>query len=222
MDDWKSQVLQDFRDWLEDLSEDAIADDQTQVKGAESDWHTLFAEFTSLRQEVRLQNREQAKVVRDLTKIAEVGEASIDLFRRHTKELSGLEERSRQAAQRQYLLPFLDVRDALVRGRDAAARVAASRGLFRRPPPGIDGVVQGYEMAIQRFDRALALAGVQVIPTVGHDFDAQSMRSVETRTVPHVADGMVVEEFLSGFVSGNEVLRPAEVVVNRRQGVDQP
>ena len=70
-------------------------------------------------------------------------------------------------------------------------------------------------MAIERFDRALALAGVRIIETVGRGFDAESMRAVETRTVAQVADGMIVEEFLSGVIRGNEVLRLAEVVVNR-------
>jgi molecular chaperone GrpE (heat shock protein) len=212
-------VLQDFKTWLEDLPDAAIVDDN--ANGTECDWHTLFAEFSSLRQEIRLQNRDQARAVRDLEKVAEVGQASLDLFRRHAQELSTLEDRSREAAQRKCLLPFLDVRDALVRGRDAAARVAGPRRLFRRPPPGIDGVIQGYEMAIERFDRALALAGVQVIETVGRDFDAQSMRAVDTRTVADLSDGMVVEEFLCGFVRGNEVLRPAEVVVNRRPDAGQ-
>ena len=218
MNDWKSQALQDFKTWLEDLPDAAAAADG--AGEPECDWHTLFAEFASLRQEIRLQNREQARVVRDLEKMADVGQASLDLFRRHTGELSTLEERSRQAAERKCLLPFLDVRDALVRGRDAAARAAGSRSLLRRPPPGMKGVVQGYEMAIQRFDRALAVAGVQVIATVGRGFDAQSMRAVETRRVAGVADGVVVEEFLSGFVRGAEVLRPADVVVNRRQDAD--
>ena len=213
MNDWKSLVLRDFKHWLENLAEDTIADDE--AREAECDRYTLFAEFASLRQEVRLQNREQAKVVRDLGKVAEVGEGSIDLLRRHTEELSGLEERIRQAAERKCLLPFLDVRDALVRGRDATAKVAGFRSLFRRPPPGIEGVVQGYGIAVERFDRALALVGVRIIQTVGRSFEPESMRAVETRTNADVADGLVVEEFFSGFICGNEVLRPAEVVVNR-------
>ncbi len=215
MNDWKSLVLQDFQHWLDNLPEDVITYDDAGEAGG--DWHTLWAEFTALRQEVRLQNREQAKVARDLATVTEVGETTIGLFRRHTEELSGLEDRSRQAAERWCLLLFLDVRDALVRGQDAAARVAASRGLFRRPPRGIKEVVQGYEMAIERFDRALAQAGVRHIETVGRIFDAEQMRAVETRTVGRVKDGVVVEEFLSGFVCGDEVLRLAEVVVNRHQ-----
>ena len=72
-------------------------------------------------------------------------------------------------------------------------------------------------MAIERFDRALAQAGVRLIETVGRIFDAEQMRAVETRTVDSVTDSVVVEEFLSGFVHDDEVLRLAEVVVNRHQ-----
>ena len=159
-DDWKSLMLQDFKQWLENLPEGAALDGKG--KEAECDWHTLFAEFASLRQEIRLQNREQVKVVRDLEKVVEVGQASIDWFGRHTEGMADFEERIRQATERRCLLPFLEVRDALVRGRDAAAIIGGSRSLFRRPPPGIAGVMQGYEMAIERFDRALALAGARV------------------------------------------------------------
>ena len=212
-DYWKSLVLQDFKQWLENMPEGTVLDGKG--REAECDWHTLFAEFASLRQEIRLQNREQVKVVRNLEKVVEVGQASIDWFSSHTEGLADFEERIRQATERRCLLPFLEVRDALVRGRDTAAKVAGSRSLFRRPPPGIEGVMRGYEMAIERFDRALALAGVRIIETVGCGFDAESMRAVETRTVAQVADGMIVEEFLSGVIRGNEVLRLAEVVVNR-------
>lgn len=213
MSDWKSEVLRDFQEWLDKLPKEGVTHDGTGE--AECDWHTLLAEFAALRQEVRLQNREQDKVTRDLARVAEVGEINTEFFRRHTQDLSGLEERTRQAAERRCLLPFLDMRDALVRGRKAAARVARSRGLFRGPPKGIKEVVRGYEMAIERFDRAMAQADVSVIETVGKTFDAERMRAVETRRVDSVAEGVVVEELLSGFVRGNEVLRPAEVVVSR-------
>ncbi len=218
-EDWKSLVLQDFRQWLENLPEGAAWEDGDPETSC--DQRSLYAEFASLRQEIRLQNREQAKVVRDLEKVAGAGETSIALLRQHTEEMAGSEDRGRQAAERRCLLPFLEVRDALMRGRNAAAKVSGSRSVFRRPPLGIEGVLQGYDMAIERFDRALALVGVQSIETVGRGFDAESMRAVETRTVANAADGVVVEEFRSGFVRGKEVLRPAEVVVNRRRNLSR-
>ena len=212
-DEWMWAILADFRQWLEELPEDSLTD--TEENGENIDLRDLFAEFTALRQEVRLQNREQAKSVRQLEKAAEIHEQLAERLQRRDEELSAFEERVRRAAERQTLLPFLEVRDALMRGRDAAAGLDAKRTLFRRPPPGIDGVVEGYEMAIRRFDRALDQLGVRVVPTVGHPFDARFMAAVGARQLDQVEDGLVVEELRGGFARGDEVVRPAEVVVNR-------
>jgi molecular chaperone GrpE (heat shock protein) len=84
--------------------------------------------------------------------------------------------------------------------------------------PGIAGVIEGYELAIRRCDRMLAQFGVHAVPTVAARFDARTMHAVETRRVADREDGVVVDEFVSGFVRDGEVLRLAEVAVNRVQG----
>ena len=215
-DGWKQQVLMDFEQWLEALPEglhDAKEGDPTQA----CDLHTLFSAFASLRQEVRLQNREQAKAARGLERAAEAGEAAAALFRSRSEDLGGLEARIRATSEHRCVLPFLDVRDALVRGREAAARLAQRQGLLRRPPRGVEGIVQGYEMAIERFDRALSLLGVTRVPTVGRRFDPRMMVALEVRTAEDEEDEVVVVELLSGYCRGDEVLRLAQVVVNRRK-----
>ena len=210
--DWKQEVLADFKRWLEALPEE----EPGEGPAPECDLHTLFSTLASLRQEVRLQNREQARATRGLEKAVNASEAAAALFERGAEGLEELEERVRQAAERRCLLPFLDVRDALERGRTAALRLAEPRGLFRRSPAGSAGVVQGYEMALERFDRVLSLVGVARVETVECPFDPRTMQSREVRSVEGVADEIVIEEFLSGFLRGDEVLRPAEVVVNRQ------
>ncbi len=212
-DEWMWAILTDFRQWLEELPEENLTD--TEEKCRDIDLRELFTEFTALRQEVRLQNREQAKSVRQLERTAETQEQLAERLQRQDEELSAFEKRVRRTAERQTLLPFLEVRDALIRGRDAAAGLDAKRTLFRRPPPGIGGVVEGYEMAIRRFDRALDQLGVRVVATVGHPFDARFMEAVAIRQFDQVEDGQVVEELRGGFAHGDEVVRPAEVVVNR-------
>jgi molecular chaperone GrpE (heat shock protein) len=214
-DEWKQEVMADFRQWLEDLSdEDPPEEEGTSAGGDRRD---LFAEFAALRQEIRLQNREQAKAVRELEKAGEVYAAATDLLETRQEDLAGFEERIQRTSERGCLVPFLDVRDALVRGREAVDRLRQKRGLLRRVPPGVESVVEGYELAIRRFDRALSQFGVDLVQTVGARFDARTMNAVEARRIIEVEDGVVVEEFLSGFKRGDEVLRPAEVAVNRCQ-----
>ena len=210
--DWKQAVLEDFREWLAALPAEAPAAEEGAVG---CDLHDLFVELAALRQEIRLQNREQGKAVRELEKVGESYEMVIARLGRQEEELAGLDKRLQRTAERRALLPFLEVRDALVRGWKAAVRLRTRRRLFRPPPPGLEGVEEGYELAIRRFDQALAQLRVEVMQTVGRPFDPQRMKAVGTCQVDQAEEGVVVEELVSGFVQDGVILRPAEVVVNR-------
>lgn len=214
--DWKERALADFRRWLDDAA--PLPDAGTESAAAEPpepDLHTLFAEFTALRQEVRLQNREQSRAVRDLGKAAEGYEAAARLVQRREDDLAAFETRVVREAENRCLRSVLGVRDALVRGRDEAVRLRDRGGLFGRRPRGIAGVVEGYELALRRFDRALAGYGAESVKTAGQPFDSRTMHAVEMRRTGHAGDGVVVEELLGGFTRDGEVLRLAEVAVNR-------
>lgn len=208
---WKAEVLRDFCRWLIELpdAEPPPPEDPTW------DMHSLLTELVALRQEVHLSSREQATMRRQLETSAAVQERAADLFESHSVGLDERQARERREAERASILPFLDLRDALLRGRAAAARVRGSRSLFRRSAPGIDGVVTGYELVLERYDAALRQVGVSVVATTGQRFEPRTMVACETRVVEPNADGKVVEQLRSGFVRGEEVLRPADVVVGR-------
>ncbi len=210
-EDWKQAALFDFARWLENLPEEPVVTETPQAV----DLHALVSAFAALRQEVRLQSRLQDRAVRGLEQAVEVCEVVGALTDVQKEQIKELETRVEQEAERRCVMPFLDVRDALVRGHEAALKGAEKRGVWRRPPMGAAGVVQGYEMAIERFDRALAHLGVARVPTVGYVFDAHMMTAIDVRMVAGVADEEVLEESRSGFVQNGKVLRMAEVVVNR-------
>ena len=178
---------------------------------------------------MRLQNREQSRAGRELANAAARYDAIDRTTRRRDEELAALERRVSRAAEDRCLLSVLDLRDALVRGREAARRLRKEgkkagrkktlpRKPFRRLQPAIAGVVDGYELALRRCDRTLSRFGVRGVTAVGGRFDARTMHAVETRRVADREDGVVVDEFVSGFVRDGEVLRLAEVAVNRVQG----
>jgi molecular chaperone GrpE (heat shock protein) len=229
--DWKQQALEEFRQWLDSMTASSPAPEQEQEQGtAPCDLRDLFAELAALRQEVRLQNREQSRAGRELASAAARYDAIDRVLERRDEELAAFEDRVSRAAENRCLLPVLDLRDALVRGRDAAVglRKAGTKGrkgrrkgarkLLRRMQPGIAGVIEGYELAIRRCDRMLAQFGVHAVPTVAARFDARTMHAVDTRQVKQQAEGVVVEEYVSGFVRDGAVLRLAEVAVNRLRG----
>ncbi len=78
------------------------------------------------------------------------------------------------------------MRDALVRGQDAAVCLRDRRRLFARPPRGVGGVVEGYELAIRRLDRLLSRFDVRRVETVGQPFDGRVMHAVEARSVDRI------------------------------------
>ena len=216
-EDRTERVLRDFRAWLVSEPEEVRTEGDRPTEAGtapDCDLHAVFSELAALRQEVRLQNREQARLVRELGQVRAEYERATGIERGRAEDLAALEARVRAAAERDTLGLFDDVRDALVRGRGAAATAAAPRGLFRRPPAGTAGVVEGYDLAIQRFDRALSRLGVEVLPALGCPFDPEWMQAVGTRRSHAAADGEVIEEVRGGFTRGGQVLRPAEVIVN--------
>ncbi|RLC21381.1 MAG: nucleotide exchange factor GrpE [Deltaproteobacteria bacterium] len=223
--DWKQMAMKDFRFWLEDLPDDSPAGEDAMMDSC--DLYTLLSEFSGLRQEIKLQNREQNKTLQTLGSFIGAYQETFDVFKEKTRDIEGLEERIRQSSEKRAVMPFLDVRDSLIRGQNACLYLAEairelskSKGFFRSVPKGIDeiiegidGIVEGYEMAVRRFDSALELVDIRPVDAVGQAFDAKTMKAVGRRPVPDMEEGMVIEEHLSGFIREDEVVRTAEVVV---------
>ena len=210
--EWKQKALADFSKWLEDLPENDPVDGRVVMDGC--DLYTMLTEFAALRQEIRLQTREQHKTLKIQEALIDDHRQIVNLYKNRIDKIDRLEATIRNSTEKKTVLPFLDIRDALVRGLAAARNACGSRGFFRRPPKGIQGVVEGYELALRRFDRALAVVDIRPVLTVGRPFDPACMRAVDRRKIPEKAPGIVLEECVCGFIRSDDVIRPAEVVVN--------
>ena len=212
LSDWKKNAMKDFKFWLEDLPD--ISSDGQETAPESVDLFTLLSEFSALRQEIKMQNREQNKSLQTLESNINLYRDAANLFNEKARELPELEERIRTAAEKRAVMPFLDMRDALIRGLKASRKIANAKSIFKSAPKGIEGIAEGYEMAIRRFESALELAGIQPVEAVGMPFDPKTMKAVDKQTVPDKDKGLVVDEHLSGFIRKDEILRFAEVVVN--------
>ncbi len=212
LSDWKKNAMNDFKFWLEDLPDLPPEGQGTDPESV--DLFTLLSEFSALRQEIKMQNREQNKSLQALESNINLYRDAANLFNEKARELPELEERIRTAAEKRTVIPFLDMRDALIRGLKSSHEIANTKGIFKSAPKGIEGIVEGYEMAIRRFDNALELAGIHPVDSVGRPFDPKTMRAVDKQTVPDKDKGLVIDEHLSGFIRKDEILRFAEVVVN--------
>ncbi len=220
MPDWKDKALENFSLWMEALPNGPPTAEATAP--AACDLYTLLAEFSALRQEIKIQNRQQNKSIKTFNSFMDSYEGTISVFketadeyRTRSHDMATLENNIRQTAVKATVQHFLDVRDALRRGLEAARSAGTGNPLFRRKKDRMTGVIEGYEMAIRRFDRALAAAHVYPVEVLHKPFDPATMKAVETREVPDKAQGIVIEEHLGGFMMNNDILRTAEVVVSQ-------
>ena len=127
-----------------------------------------------------------------------------NLKRRMTRE----QEAARRDGRRAALLPLLPVLDTLER---ALAVGSIDTDFY-------EGVAATHRL----FVNALREAGAEPIESVGQPFDPQVHEAVATTPPNGLPPGTVAREVRRGWRIGDELLRPAQVVVARSRETDGP
>lgn len=130
------------------------------------------------------------------------------------KEFENLENQLKKA-----LADYQNLEKRIASERSAWAKTAG-RDLILRLLPGLDSLAlakkhtkdEGVSLAIDHFLSALRQEGVEKIETIGRDFDPNLMEAVSTAPGD---EGKVVEELKAGYMLGDSVLRPAQVIVGK-------
>jgi len=184
------------------------------------DLHSLLAEMAALKNEVRLQARQFKTALEQMQGLA-------DALREHNDRLLRDLERSRSQAadaraqaERGLLLGLLELRDRLQAGLESqlAWRPAPLQRLLGGEQRFAQSMREGSTLLLQRLDDLLSGHRVRAIATVGQPLDPHCMHAVAVEWAPAVAEGMVLRELRRGFVQGAELLRAAEVIVNKKSG----
>ncbi len=80
-----------------------------------------------------------------------------------------------------------------------------------------ESIVNGIRMILRQLLSALSKEGLEVIPTVGSDFDPAVHEAVEVVNVnDDKDDGKVLFEIRKGYILGGRVIRPALVKVGKK------
>jgi len=208
----KQRLVEEFRACLEQWEEEG--EDASEPV----DLRTLLGEMAALKNEVRLESRQFKGALEELKSFGEA-------LRAHNERLVRDLERAREQAaeaqrqvERRLLLGMLDLRDRLQAGADAAA--ARRPSVLARLAPGetrfARALSEGLTLTLQRLDELLVTHRVRPIDALGQPLDPQRMRAVGVEAVPEAPDGMVLREARRGFLLGGELLRAAEVIVNKK------
>lgn len=215
----KEHLIDEFRACLEDWEPADGSACNAEGDGPVVDLALLFAELSVLRNEVRVESRQFKTALDDMRALTELlGEQN----RRLTRDL----ERAREAegtalrqTERRLLLDMLDVRD----------RIGAAMGVFSAYRPGFlsrlaptetrlaQGLGEGIALTLRRLDEVLTERRIRAIEAVGGRLDPNTMRAIATAVDADRAPGEVLSEARRGYMQGDELLRLAEVIVNKRE-----
>jgi len=86
----------------------------------------------------------------------------------------------------------------------------------RGTPP--EQIVDGVLATVKQFESLLDTEGIRRIDTVGKPFDPALSEAVGTSPDGSVPDNTVLHEARGGYMIGDEVLRPAQVIVSKHDG----
>ncbi len=207
----KLRLVGEFRAFL-DQWEDG-ADDAELL-----DLRSLLAEMAALKNEVRLESRQFRSALEELKTHGEALRLQNERLTRDLDRVRGEAAHAQRQAERRLLLGIVDLRDRLQAGADAAA--ARRPSALARLVPGetrfARAVSEGLTLTLQRLDQLLETHRVRPIEVLGKPLDPQIMRALGVEAAPDAPEGVVLREVRRGFHLGGDLLRAAEVIVNKK------
>ncbi len=240
-DDWREDVLSDFRAWLysltdnapeaplgaespeveaTDSSQDADEPDAHEPDETEPDLETLFGELAALRQETRLVGRASQQAERQLGTLAESLRTELreqgERLARTTADLKTQIPAARREAQGAVLTELLSIRSAL----EDTVRAARRRTLPAWPWLGAarqllqEGATSA-QLALDKADDALRRLSIASVAEPGDPFDPKWMRAVATVVCADRPAGTVVTVVRQGWRREDQLLQTADVEVSK-------
>lgn len=220
MPEWKQRTLARFTEWLESQPNDAPPEEAVDEP---ADLYTLAAELTALKQEMRTLGRTTAQLSDSSRGIADTLKEELPSLLKAqaappvaaTADREALTQ-ARRAAERPFLVELGDLSTALNELRDRAVEPAWP---FYVPASVRDRLTQAQakplEVLTARVRALLGRHGLVPLAAVGEPFEAARMNAAGVSSEGVVASGCISAIVRQGFVCGEEVLRMAEVVVEK-------
>ncbi|MGR8930683.1 MAG: nucleotide exchange factor GrpE [Gammaproteobacteria bacterium] len=183
------------------------------------DLAALFTDLAGLKTEVKAESRHFKSTLDSLAEAVE--QLKIDNQALVCQLTVAAESARRQSYETKkiLLLEWLDIFDSLTAGYQVINNYRPVDSLFnhskKRDVRFIESLAQGQEITLQRFEQALKRRKVFAIDCIGKPFDSALMNALAVASDRRVENGIVVEELRKGFMFEDQLLRLAEVKVNK-------
>lgn len=205
----KDELTQRFRQYLD-------SDFVPEPRDEDIDLMRLFKELAGLKNEVRIESRQVKGALDDFRQAF----TSLDEDRQQMIEL--LRENKRQTSQETepVLSGLIDLYDRIEAG---IRQKPPPASLLEKLPAGprrtrqwLQRHLQGQQMLLSRVLELLSQHGVSPINIKGKFFDPETMKAVGFKSKIQFDEGLVLAEERKGFQQQEKIVRPAEVIVNKK------
>ena len=215
----KESLLERFRAYLDqqpDRIPVAPGEDARQT-----DLYSLFTELVALKTEVRLESRQVKTALDEFRAVFETLQTSQGQLGSELERARNAVPEQRRATLKPVLLELVELRDRF----EAGLRVLQNYrptvwvrwlGRRRRERDLLHAVAQGQDISLRRLEQILSAQQVVALAADGNPLDPHTMRAAELDHRSDLANGIVTEELRKGYLWQGELLRLAEVKVNRQ------
>ena len=205
-------LLDEFKNYLEQ-------NQQTTTIPEPVDLATLLTEIAGLKTEVKFESRQFKNTLDTLNEVVTtLKDDNRSLATELARHQEYLAQQNTQVT-RELLLEIIDIYDRLYNGLEVLERYRPVDALFKHSRAEdvrfIESFKAGQQMTASRFEQLLQRYQVRRIDCTGKPFDPLTMIAVETEQNPGIGHGIVVQELQSGFLYREQILRLAEVKVNK-------
>ncbi len=196
-------LIDKFREYLD------RADYEKRAAPRKLSLSSFYKEMIALKNEIRIESR---NVKESLDRFQETSE----LIEQGNKKIDLLIEKSNPEPVLQGLLDLYDsVQASLQTLRQSREAIPWFQCWKRSDDKVLQSVSRGQEMALERIIELLLECGAVPMDVLRHRFDPHTMRAVGTDSLEKLEDGVVSSESRTGFTLHGEILRLADVRVNR-------
>lgn len=213
-EDVKKQLIAQFCEFLE--KETVNLPDSQPI-----DLFSVFTELSGLHNEVKRESRQVKQALEQFREVFELLRVNQIHLEQQIQQVALAHHQQYRQEMRQFLLEWLELYDRLVASAQWSIPLNKWKLTFCRCQTHIHAMQrlqEGQMMTVQRLLETLNRYQVHSLEVMGQPFNPRYMKAIAVDNVAGVDEGLVIAELRKGFTWKGEVLRWAEVKVNKLQG----
>ena len=212
----KEELISQFSEYLDSAELHLLNDDDKDTV----DLFSLFKELTELKNEVKIESRQVKSALSKFSEVFDELKQNQQSAQLQTKLQLENHTNITDKQTKNLLIDLLKLRDSINESITSFEKLKKPRSIFgfdkHKTQEHILALKEGQVMILKRLDAILRSQDVTPIDVVGHPLDPHTSRALKIRNDNNIDTGIVISEVNKGFYWKSDILRTAEVEVNKQ------